>query len=278
MATSAEPTPVPPDRAPGLAPADLTGELEVIGRVTDSSNLAVLARIADTPDVHVIYKPVRGERPLWDFPDGTLAGREVAARVVSDLGGWRLVPPTILRDGPLGPGSVQQWVGDPFSPLDDDEVVDLVPAGRTPEGWLEVFDGETPTGAAVTVVHSGADDVRSLAVLDAVLNNSDRKGSHCLRDEAGRLWAIDHGVSFSPTPKLRTVLWGWAGQRLPDVELERLRCLANALADAETRALLTDLLPEADVAALVARVDRLIADPRHPRPSRDWPSVPWPPL
>ncbi|EWT01769.1 phosphatidylinositol kinase [Intrasporangium oryzae NRRL B-24470] len=278
MATSAEPTPVQPGRAPGGVPTDLTGELEVLGRVTDSSNLAVLARLVENPDVHVIYKPVRGERPLWDFPDGTLAGREVAARVVSDLGGWGLVPPTILRDGPLGPGSVQQWIGDPFSPLDDDEVVDLVPAGRAPEGWLEVLDGETPTGAAVTVVHSGADDVRSLAVLDAVLNNSDRKGSHCLRDENGRLWAIDHGVSFSPTPKLRTVLWGWAGQPLPEAELERLRGLASRLADAATRDLLRDLLPEADVVALVSRVDRLLADRRHPRPSRDWPSVPWPPL
>ena len=137
------------------------------------------------------------------------------------------MPPTVLRDGPLGPGSVQLWIGDPYEPLPDDLVVDLVPEGRTPPGWHEVLDGETPSGSAVTVVHSPADDVRSLAVLDAAINNSDRKGSHCLRDRSGRLWAIDHGVSLSAEPKLRTVLWGWAGERLPEAELERLERLSR---------------------------------------------------
>ncbi|MER7070350.1 SCO1664 family protein [Terrabacter sp. NPDC000476] len=269
MATSAETTP---------APVDLTGELEVLGRVADSSNLAVVARISSVPGGHVIYKPVRGERPLWDFPDGTLAGREVAAHVVSRLGGWHVVPPTVMRDGPLGPGSVQLWIGDPFDPVADDVVVDLVPEGRTPDGWRAVLDGETPTGSAVTVVHSGADDVRSLSVLDAALNNSDRKGSHCLRDKAGRLWAIDHGVTFSPTPKLRTVLWGWAGEPLPERDLERLEQLRRALDDDLVRAELLELLPEDDVDALVKRVGRLIARGVHPQPRRDWPSVPWPPL
>ena len=284
MATNAEPTPPPPD---------LTGELEVVGRISGSSNLAVLARLLpaggsdggddgdggdDAAVVHVIYKPVRGERPLWDYPDGTLAGREVAAAVVSELGGWHLVPPTVLRDGPLGPGSVQLWIGDPYEPLADDVVVDLVPEGRTPPGWHEVIDGETPGGSAVTVVHSGADDVRSLAVLDAVINNSDRKGSHCLRDRSGRLWAIDHGVSLSAEPKLRTVLWGWAGERLPEAELERLERLLDVLATPEGIERLEALLPEHDVAALVARVDRLLRVGIHPHPSPGWPAVPWPPL
>ena len=275
MATNAEPSPPPPD---------LTGELEVVGRISGSSNLAVLARLLSTSDVgeepavHVIYKPVRGERPLWDYPDGTLAGREVAAGVVSELGGWFLVPPTVLRDGPLGPGSVQLWIGDPYEPLPDDLVVDLVPEGRTPPGWHEVLDGETPGGSAVTVVHSPADDVRSLAVLDAAINNSDRKGSHCLRDRSGRLWAIDHGVSLSAEPKLRTVLWGWAGERLPEAELERLERLSAALATSEGRSRLEVLLPEHDVAALVARVHRLLRAGIHPRPSPGWPAVPWPPL
>jgi uncharacterized repeat protein (TIGR03843 family) len=269
MATSAEATP------PSV---DLTGELEVLGRITESSNLAVVARISSVPGGHVIYKPVRGERPLWDFPDGTLAGREVAAQVVSELGGWDVVPPTVLRDGPLGPGSVQLWIGDPFDPVDDDLVVDLVPEGRTPDGWHAVFDGETPGGSAVTVVHSGADDVRSLAVLDAALNNSDRKGSHCLRDRAGRLWAIDHGVTFSPTPKLRTVLWGWAGEPIAEADLARLSRLSDALADEEPRQRLLALLPEDDVDALGQRVRRLIDRGVHPFPSPDWPSVPWPPL
>ena len=269
MATSADCTP---------SPVDLTGEIEVLGRITDSSNLAVVAKVSTLPGGHVIYKPIRGERPLWDFPEGTLAGREVAARVVSELGGWHVVPPTVMRDGPLGPGSVQLWIGDPFDPVADDDVVDLVPEGRTPGGWRAVFDGETPGGAAVTVVHSGDDDVRSLAVLDAALNNSDRKGSHCLRDGRGRLWAIDHGVTFSPTPKLRTVLWGWAGEPFTDADTGRLKRLRQALDDDATRARLLDLLPEGDVEALGERVAQLLDRGVHPFPSPDWPSVPWPPL
>jgi uncharacterized repeat protein (TIGR03843 family) len=269
MATSAEPSP---------SRVDLTGELEVLGRLTESSNLAVVARISTVPGGHVIYKPVRSERPLWDFPDGTLAGREVAAHVVSELGGWDVVPPTVLRDGPLGPGSVQLWIGDPFDPVADDVVVDLVPEGRTPAGWRAVLDGETPGGSAVTVVHSGADDVRSLSVLDAALNNSDRKGSHCLRDSEGRLWAIDHGVTFSPTPKLRTVLWGWAGEPIVDADLARLERLRRALEADDVRERLLALLPVADVDALLLRVRRLIRRGVHPMPRRDWPSVPWPPL
>ncbi|GAA2483998.1 SCO1664 family protein [Terrabacter carboxydivorans] len=269
MATSADGTP---------SSVDLTGELEVLGRVTDSSNLAVVARLSTLPGGHVIYKPIRGERPLWDFPDGTLAGREVAAEVVSGLGGWDVVPPTVMRDGPLGPGSVQLWIGDPFDPVADDVVVDLVPEGRTPAGWRAVFDGETPSGSAVTVVHSGADDVRSLAVLDAVLNNSDRKGSHCLRDAAGRLWAIDHGVTFSPTPKLRTVLWGWAGEPLAAADVDRLTRLRRALEDDAALDRLLALLPEDDVEALALRVVALLDRGVHPFPSPDWPSVPWPPL
>ena len=269
MATSADRTP---------SPVDLTGEIEVLGRITDSSNLAVVARVSTLPGGHVIYKPIRGERPLWDFPEGTLAGREVAAQVVSELGGWDVVPPTVMRDGPLGPGSVQLWIGNPFEPVADDVVVDLVPEGRTPAGWRAVFDGETPGGSAVTVVHSGADDVRSLSVLDAALNNSDRKGSHCLRDVDGRLWAIDHGVTFSPTPKLRTVLWGWAGEPIVDADLARLEHLRRALEASHVRDRLLVLLPEADADALMLRVARLIDRGVHPSPRRDWPSVPWPPL
>lgn len=271
--------------APAADPSgstDLTGELEVVGRVADSSNLAILARVSGSdpqqPGRHVIYKPVQGERPLWDFPDGTLAGREVAACVVSGLGGWDLVPPTMMRDGPLGPGSVQLWIGDPFAPVADDLVVDLVPVGTVPPGWFCVVDGQTPTGAGVSVVHSGAHDVRSLSVLDAVINNSDRKGSHCLRDQNGRLWAIDHGVSFSPEPKLRTVLWGWAGQRLRDHDMERLQRLETALQQQPVQESLGALLPAPDRAALTGRVRRLLSKGRHPRPNGGWPSVPWPPL
>jgi len=257
----------------------LLGQLEVVGRIADSSNLAVLVRLEDDGS-HAIYKPVRGERPLWDFPEGTLAGREVAAHLVSEAGGWDVVPATVLRDGPLGPGSVQRWVGDPFAPLADDRVVDVMPAGHLPTGWLPAFAGETPTGEAVTVAHSAADDVRALAVLDAVINNSDRKGSHCLRDDNGHLWAIDHGLTFHATPKLRTVLWGWAGQPLTAADVDRLERLADALCDAGRglAAALDVLLPDEDVLALRRRVEHLVRTRRHPVPTPDWPAVPWPPL
>ncbi|MDN5794663.1 MAG: SCO1664 family protein [Intrasporangium sp.] len=274
MATSAEPGDAQPTRPDD---PDLTADLEVVGRVAQSSNRALLCRLAGTGH-HVIYKPIRGERPLWDFPDGTLAGREVAAHLVSRLGGWDLVPPTILREGPLGPGSVQLWIGDPFDPVDDETVVSVVPAGRVPAGWLEVFDGETTTGQQVAVVHVDLPEVRSLAVLDAVLNNSDRKGSHCLRDDTGRLWAIDHGVCFHTEPKLRTVLWGWAGEPIPDGDLQRLARLEDALHLEALATALGILLPADDVLALGRRTRGLLRSRRHPQPSGGWPSVPWPPL
>lgn len=269
MATSAETT-VPPE--------ELEGELEVVGRIAASSNFSVLGRIGGAGGRYVIYKPVRGERPLWDFPEGTLAGREVAAHLVSELGGWHVVPTTVLRDGPLGAGAVQQWIGDPFDPVATDRVVDVVPAGRVPAGWLGVIDGTTPDGTDVTVAHADTDDVRSLSVLDAVLNNSDRKGSHCLRDDGGRLWAIDHGVSFHATPKLRTVLWGWAGEPLTPADTRRLEAVADGLDRDEVMAELKELLPSPDVVALRARTNDLLRRRRHPLPSPDWPSVPWPAL
>ncbi|GAA6526815.1 SCO1664 family protein [Intrasporangium sp. DVR] len=260
--------------------AALLGDLEVVGRLAASSNVAVLVRLLAADDAYAIYKPVRGEQPLWDFPEGTLAGREVAAHLVSEAGGWHLVPATVLRDGPLGAGSVQRWVGDPFTPLPDDQVVDLAPAGSVPPGWLPTFSAETSTGEPVTVVHAATDDVRALAVLDAVINNSDRKGSHCLRDAAGRLWAIDHGVTFHATPKLRTVLWGWSGDPLTDADLGRLERLRDALDDPAVglAEALETLLPHTDVLALRERVARLLRLRRHPRPSPGWPAVPWPPL
>jgi uncharacterized repeat protein (TIGR03843 family) len=202
----------------------------------------------------------------------------VAAHLVSELGGWGLVPPTVLRDGPLGAGSVQLWIGDPMDPLDEDSVVDLVPTGAVPDGWLPVFDGETSTGAEVTVAHQDLPDVRSLAVLDAVMNNSDRKGSHCLRDATGRLWAVDHGVCFHATPKLRTVLWGWAGEPLPNADLARLHRLEAALDEPAVLSTLGVLLPEDDVTALRSRTVHLLRRGRHPAPAPGWPAVPWPPL
>jgi uncharacterized repeat protein (TIGR03843 family) len=223
-------------------------ELSVEGRLVDASN-ATLYCVAtlDEAAVPVVYKPVRGERPLWDFPDGTLAGREVAAYLVSEATGWGVVPPTVMRDGPFGSGMCQLWV-------DVDESVDLAALAR-----------------------SDHPDLRRMAVFDAVVNNADRKGGHLLPRADGRVLGVDHGVCFSAEDKLRTLLWQWRGLPLTDEAVEvlsRLRAeLEGDLGDA-----LHELLTVTEVRATVARVDRMLTSRRHPEPSPDWPAIPWPPF
>ncbi len=260
------------------------GTLTVVGRIVDASNVALLVDVGEgiggLGPMRAIYKPVTGERPLWDFPEGTLAGREVASALVAEATGYAVVPPTVLRDGPLGVGSVQLWIGDPFAAEPADGPVRVVPVGRLPDGWLGVVDGQLPDGTEVTVVHEDSADLRDAAVLDAILNNSDRKGSHLVRDSRGTLWGFDHGLTFHPEPKLRTVLWGWAGQQLRGGDVERLAALAEQLSDPQhslTRSLAA-LLPPADLTALGARVQRLAVGGIHPRPGGRWPSIPWPAL
>lgn len=257
--------PDPPDLEHGL----LTVE-EVLG---DASNLTV--RVAVDGAGHAVYKPVSGERPLHDFPLGSLARREVAAYRVSALGGWDLVPRTVLRDGPLGPGALQQWVD--RAPGEEDlpagGLVAVVPPEELEPGWLPVVGARTEDGRPLLVVHADDPVLRSVTVLDAVLNNADRKASHLLRDASGRLWGIDHGLCLHEEDKLRTVFWRWAGDPLPEPELARLRRLRAALggpADWE------GLLTPAEHRALVERVDRLLADGRHPLPPRDRYPLPWP--
>lgn len=253
------------------------GELELLGAHPRASNLAVLAEVVtDQRRIPVIYKPVAGERPLWDFPDGTLAGREVATYVVSRLGGFDLVPETVLRDGPLGPGAVQRWVGE--QPVTAPSPITVTDPDEVPTGYLTVLHGEDEVGDPVVVSHPDSAPLRSLAVLDAVLNNSDRKGSHVL-DRDGATLGIDHGVCLHAEPKLRTVLWGWAGEPIADADLDRLRRLAEAIAPGtDGEAELDELLTISEVAALRERVEALLSSGRHPQPSGDWPSVPWPPL
>lgn len=276
-----------PDDVEVVVGALTAGDLSLVGQITESSNVALLCDVADSEaaaactggPVHVIYKPVRGERPLWDFPDGTLAGREVATFEVSRAGGWDCVPPTVLREGPYGAGSVQLWIGDPFGTEPDPRPVDIVSPRRVPAGWLSVVDGELSGGGAVTVVHEDRDDVRDVSVLDAVVNNGDRKGSHLIRDPSGRLWGFDHGVTFSPDPKLRTVLWGWAGKPLRQLDVDRLDRLEHALAgESDLLATLYVLLPAVDVAALRKRVRGLLRAGCHPSPRGGWPDIPWPAL
>lgn len=249
------------------------GELTVEGRVVTASNLTLYARV-DAPDgstMPCVYKPVSGERPLWDFPDGTLAARERAAFLVSEAGGWHLVPATVLRDGPLGPGMCQEWVS---SDVDVDwvRVLDTDDAGTAP--WMPVLRGQDERGRTVTLAHRDDPSLRAMALLDAVLNNADRKGGHLLSGPGGALLGVDHGLCCHSEPKLRTVLWGWRGEPLTAGERTQLLGLAEWL-DTDAGEL-DDLLADDESAALRARVGALLDSGRLPHPSRSWPAIPWP--
>ena len=253
------------------------GDLTPVGRITGSSNGALLCFVGDPSDeVLVIHKPEAHERPLWDYPDGTLVARERAAYLVSEAGGWGVVPPTVLRDGPRGAGSVQLWVGGLDPANEPAPLVDVTAPTEVPPGWHVVLEGESPLGETVVVAHSPEPGLRSVAVLDAALNNSDRKGGHLLRD-GDVVRGCDHGVSLSVEPKLRTVLWGWAGDDLAAEDVERLERLAGALGDG-LRDALGPLLTLDEVDALEGRVEALLRLRRHPRPRGGWPAIPWPAL
>lgn len=230
---------------------DLThGELHVVGRLVDASNGSLLCRLGDGEDGPLaIYKPRVGERPLWDFPDGTLSQREVAAYVVAESLGWQIVPPTVWREGPAGPGMAQLWI-------DVDDSVDLL-----------------------ALVQSDHAALRRIAVFDALINNGDRKGGHLLPDAEGRVWGIDHGVSFAVDDKLRTVLWQWRGEPIPAGLVADLKAWVTRLHSPEPEpAELLHLLAKEEVDILVERGRRLVIDGRHPQPSPDWPAIPWPPF
>jgi hypothetical protein len=216
---------------------------EVIGRFVDASNATLLARTADGEQV--IYKPVVGERPLWDFPVETLAAREALAYEVSKALGYDVVPETVLGEGPFGIGAIQRFV--------------------------ELDAGFDPIAA----IEQGRSDLWRIAVLDLVTNNADRKLGHIISD-GHRLLGIDHGLTFHPDDKLRTVLWGFSGRPIPDSEIAALERLRSAVAgDLGHR--VQSLLGEEEKRALVARVSALLADPVHPEPPDDRPPLPWPP-
>ncbi|MFJ4872846.1 SCO1664 family protein [Streptomyces sp. NPDC088757] len=276
----------PPERIPPrsmsspqtLPGADLLarGELTVRGRIREASNAVLYCSVAyEGREAACVYKPVAGERPLWDFPDGNLARREVAAYEVSEATGWGLVPPTVLRDGPYGEGMVQLWIeADPGARL-----LALTEDEEPGEGWKAVGEAEVGEGRTALLVHADTPELRRLAVLDAVVNNGDRKGGHLLPAPGGHLYGIDHGVTFHVEDKLRTLLWGWAGEELPAEAVEVLDRLGPALAPGAPLATrLAELLTGAEVAAVRARVAALRAGGRHPEPSGQWPAIPWPPV
>jgi hypothetical protein len=231
------------------------GEIELVGRLVGSSNHAMLCRVRracpppEEPTIlEAVYKPTAGERPLDDFPDETLSHREVAAFLVSEAIGWGIVPPTIRREGPFGDGSLQAWI-------DVDPSVDVV----------------------AMVVESDP-RLRRIAVFDAAVNNTDRKGGHLLPVAGGsHVYGVDHGVTFSMQPKLRTVLWGWRGTPLAPDELDGLARLASALRGDLARDLV-GLLSRGEIAATRRRVDALLETRRFPLPRPDWPAIPWPPF
>lgn len=269
-----------PDEADVVAHLTL-GELEVVGRIADASNATLYAvATLDGAAMPCVYKPVAGERPLWDFPARTLARREVAAYRVSAAAGWGVVPPTVLRDGPSGPGSVQWWVGEPAEiPEPGAGLVDIVAPGALPPGWLRVLDAEGPGGRPVVLAHADDEVLQRMALFDAVVNNTDRKGGHVLRHASGAVFGVDHGLTFNTDDKLRTVLWGWAGRKLPAGAVATLETLAQALAgDSEIGSALCALLAAEEVAATAERARRLARRGRFPRPPAGWPAIPWPPF
>ena len=244
------------------------GELEVIGRLIGSSNNAMVVRVwpppsGDAPapvgfgrpleggDLLAVLKPTAGERPLFDFPIGTLTRREVAAWLVSEAMGWGIVPPTVLRDGPFGEGMVQRWI-----------------------------DAD-PDADVIAMVNDDDPRLRRVAVFDAVINNTDRKAGHLLPVPGGHLFAVDHGVTFSVVPKLRTVLWAWEGEEFDAAERAALARVSDGLGKGAVpgplAVALSELLSLEEIEATRARVAELLATNRFPGPNPDWPAIPWPP-
>ena len=220
------------------------GELVVEGRFVDASN-ATLFAVAKfgNDEVKVIYKPIAGERPLWDFPDGNLAQRERAAYLLSEGLGLHIVPFTILREGPFGMGSVQEWIE-----------------------MSEEFD-------VVAFASADTPELRKMVLLDAIINNTDRKYGHILVDSKGSIFGCDHGVTFHADPKLRTVLWQWAGEEFTS---EEIMVLKKSLEMAEV--ILSDLITGEEIIALKMRAAEMIESGSFPYPSDEWPAIPWPPF
>lgn len=246
------------------------GDLEVIGRLREASNQTFAMRLTHRGiETLAVYKPIAGEAPLWDFPDGTLAARERSAYLVSEALGWQIVPPTILREGPAGLGMLQTWIEST-----DDEPVRVVQRGEEGD-QLHVLDAEDRWGRPVSLVHEDTAALRRIALFDLVVNNTDRKGSHVLPVAGGHRFGIDHGVCFHVDDKVRSVLWGWADLPLDEAEMAAVELVRR---DEELLAALAGLLADDEVAAFGHRCERLLRMGRFPIPRGDWPPIPWPPL
>ena len=228
----------------------LTAEFEDCRPLWYSSNYVYLGQMCAEGGVQfaAVYKPHRGETPLWDFPNGELYKREAAAYELAKLLRWPFVPPTVVRNGPEGVGSVQIYVQhDAHSHFFvQREVPELVP------------------------------QLQRMCVYDYVSNNADRKGGHCLLDEQGRIWGIDHGLCFNTQYKLRSVMWDWAGEPVEDEWLADIERAATDLrAESPESERLRDLLPRDEVGSLVGRMERLLRERTYPEPGPHR-HYPWP--
>jgi len=227
------------------------GRLEIQGRFVSSSNYTFYTLVNDGgQQTFAVYKPTQGERPLWDFPAETLALREVAAFLVSEALGWRLVPPTVYRpDGPYGPGSLQFFIQ------------------AEPEvHYFNLPDSDKP-------------GLRRVALFDLLINNADRKGGHLLKDQAGKVWVIDHGICFHAEKKLRTVIWDFAGESIPDDLLADVAQLRDRLkSEHDLKTAINSLLSPLEVAALRRRADQVLSARCYPTPTPGERNFPWPPL
>lgn len=243
--------------------------MEIQGRILSASNATLRCSLDE--NLAAVYKPRRGEQPLWDFPTGTLTGREVASYEIDRVLGLGLIPPTVWReDGPAGPGMCQMWVDED----DDARLVDVVSADEVPGGWLPVLRATDGLGRPVVVAHADDDRLQAMALLDAVLNNGDRKGGHVITDVTGNVWAVDHGVTLSVEPKLRTVLWGWAGSEIPERLVDAVEGLVGQLDAGAPQ--IERWLDRHEVEALIDRCAVLIETGTFPVPNEDWPAIPWP--
>ena len=226
----------------------LSGELIVEGRLVDASNATLFGKVltSDQSSFSVVYKPIAGERALWDFANGNLASREVASHLISEVGQFNCVPLTVMRDGPFGMGAVQQWI-------DLDPNLDLIAIGQQ----------STPA-------------IRNLALFDVVINNTDRKFGHILPISESEILGCDNGLTFHEEFKLRTVLWQYAGQELDKEEISKLESLKRRISG-DIGASLGELITKDEIESLLERIEMLISE-GFPYPSEQWPAVPWPPV
>jgi len=244
-----------------FAAAAAGGISRIAGRFVESSNSALLV---ECESVKAVFKPQMWERPLWDFPQGTISHREVVTHTLDRLLGFGFVPPTLwLQESEWGSGSLQLYI-------ENAEVSDVaIFSDGTPEGWHEVAEGEWGE-ERVWIAHKDLAEIRLLALFDCIINNGDRKAGHILRDATDKLWAIDHGVCLNADFKLRTVLWGWQGQPLLENERQSVEKLQTSLMNERL-----EFLHDREIESLALRLDQLL-DRGFFEPSDEWPAYPWP--